>query len=74
MEVAASQDEDWAEFEMYVNDELVCGASGPRERAWNEILHYVTVADMAEGQEFEVQEITRRVVPFSLNPPPRKRR
>jgi hypothetical protein len=47
-----------AEFELYVNDELVATASGPIDRALSEILHYQSVYAQDSGKP-EIWKIDR---------------
>lgn len=47
-----------AEFEILVDDEWVAGASGPRERAMAEAMHYAV--QYAEDGQVTIFEVTRR--------------
>ena len=58
---------DYAEFEVWsgADDglELAAGASGPREKAWREALHYADV--YAQDGPVSICEVTRRWIPAS---------
>lgn len=50
-----------AEFEVWQNDAMVAGCSGPRDRALAEAVHYAVVYQ-ADGNPCLIQEVTRREI------------
>lgn len=62
----APAEADLAEFEVFCDEELVAGTSGPRDRALAEALHYAGVY----GQDGAIQivEITRTRLPLPAAP------
>ncbi len=50
-----------AQYEVWQNDEMVAGCSGPRNRALAEAVHYAVVYQ-TEGNPCTITEVTRRTV------------